>query len=66
MTIRFKLDKTEDGKDMVEVWNGDTFIAGIYPHEDAIMIVSKCLDMEMSNAHHHGEDVKVAWIQFKT
>ena len=32
------------GKMMVEYWRNGTFIAGIYPHEDGIRIVSKYLD----------------------
>jgi len=32
------------GKMMVEYWRGGKFIAGIYPHEDGIRIVSKYLD----------------------
>ena len=32
------------GKMMVEFWRDGQFIAGIYPHEDGIRIVSKYLD----------------------
>ena len=32
------------GKMMVEYWRDGKFIAGIYPHEDGIRIVSKYLD----------------------
>ena len=32
------------GKMMVEYWQDGKFIAGIYPHEDGIRIVSKYLD----------------------
>ena len=42
--IWFKLDKVK-GEDrmMVEVWNDDIFIAGIYPHEGEICVVSRYL-----------------------
>ena len=32
------------GKQMVEFWRDGQFVAGIYPHEDGIRIVSKYLD----------------------
>ncbi|GAI31445.1 unnamed protein product [marine sediment metagenome] len=32
------------GKMMVEYWRGKEYVAGIYPHEDGIRIVSKHLD----------------------
>lgn len=35
---------TETGKPMVELWKDGEFIAGIYPHEDGIRIVSKYMD----------------------
>ncbi|MBA7566824.1 hypothetical protein ES708_08521 [subsurface metagenome] len=32
------------GNKMVEFWQGGVFVAGIYPHEDGIRIVSKYID----------------------
>ena len=32
------------GNEMVEFWQGGVFVAGIYPHEDGIRIVSKYID----------------------
>ena len=32
------------GKPMVEVWREEEFIAGIYVHEDGLLIVSNYLD----------------------
>jgi hypothetical protein len=29
---------------MVECWRGGVFVAGIYPHEDGIRVVSKYMD----------------------
>jgi len=29
------------GKEMVECWRDGVFVAGVYPHEDGIRIVSK-------------------------
>jgi len=29
---------------MVELWRGGVFVAGIYPHEDGLRIVSKYMD----------------------
>lgn len=31
------------GKQMIEYWRGGVFVAGIYPHEDGIRVVSKFL-----------------------
>lgn len=44
MVIYFKLEEAIDGRKMVEVWDNGVFIAGIYPHENHIAIVSKYLD----------------------
>ena len=35
---------TLGGKTMVEYWRDGEFIAGIYPHQDGIRVVSKYLD----------------------
>jgi len=43
MEFRIKTD-TRTGKPMVEVWRDGEFIAGIYVHEDGMLIVSKYLD----------------------
>jgi len=32
------------GNQMVECWRDGVFVAGIYPHEDGIRIVSKYMD----------------------
>ncbi|GAH86115.1 unnamed protein product, partial [marine sediment metagenome] len=32
------------GKQMVEFWRDGQFVAGIYPHEDGMRLVSKYLD----------------------
>ena len=32
------------GKPMVEVWRDDTFVAGIYEHEEGVRLVSKYFD----------------------
>ena len=32
------------GKQMIECWRDGVFVAGIYPHQDGIRIVSKYLD----------------------
>ncbi len=32
------------GTQMVEFWRDGVFVAGIYPHEDSIQIVSKYID----------------------
>lgn len=32
------------GKPMAELWKNGQFIAGIYPHQDGLRIVSKYLD----------------------
>ena len=34
----------ETGGEMVQVWDGDVFVAGVYPHEDGVRVVSKYLD----------------------
>lgn len=35
------------GNQMVEVWSDGVFVAGVYPHEDGIRIVSKYMDWVM-------------------
>jgi len=43
--IRFRLSThTETGQPMVEVWRDDTFVAGIYGHEEGVRLVSKYFD----------------------
>ena len=45
MEERFKICPHDQlpSKMMVEYWRGNKFIAGIYPHQDGIRIVSKYL-----------------------
>jgi len=33
-----------EGDTMVEVWRDGQFVAGIYPHEEGLRVVSKYLD----------------------
>lgn len=47
MVMYFRFGKTKEGKEMIEVWDDDTFIAGIYPHDGFITIVSKYLSNTM-------------------
>ena len=43
--LEFRLSKEIRGnRPVVEVWNGDDFIASIYPHESYIVMVSKWLN----------------------
>ncbi|GAI72553.1 unnamed protein product [marine sediment metagenome] len=42
--FRVKPHGTLPGNQMVEFWRGGVFVAGIYPHEDGIRIVSKYMD----------------------
>ncbi|MBA7645901.1 hypothetical protein ES703_53661 [subsurface metagenome] len=42
--FRVKPHGTLPGNQMVEFWQGGVFVAGIYPHEDGIRIVSKYID----------------------
>jgi hypothetical protein len=43
MTEEFKIKPHSSlpGKTMLEYWRGGKFVAGIYPHQDGIRIVSK-------------------------
>lgn len=42
MGEEFKVRKhTLTHKEMVEYWRDDIFVAGIYPHQDGIRVVSK-------------------------
>lgn len=45
MTEEFKVKPHDEiyGKEMVEYWLNGKFIAGIYPHQDGIRVVSKHL-----------------------
>ncbi|GAI95508.1 unnamed protein product [marine sediment metagenome] len=42
--FRVKPHGTLPGNQMVEFWRDGVFVAGIYPHEDGIRIVSKYID----------------------
>ncbi len=42
--FRVKPHGTLPGNQMVEFWRDGVFVAGIYPHEDGIRIVSKYMD----------------------
>ena len=46
MNNKFKVKphETMPGNQMVEFWRDGVFMAGIYPHEDGIRIVSKFMD----------------------
>lgn len=54
------------GKHMVEYWEGEKFIAGIYPHKDGIRVVSKYYTGIMHDPNQppavvvklHGSDIK--------
>lgn len=48
------------GKMMVEVWRDGVFVAGIYPHEDGIRIVSKYMSEVKKDAEV--ADGKGGWI----
>lgn len=42
--LRFKLGKEVMGmRQVIEVWDGNAFVASIYPHEKCITVVSKFL-----------------------
>lgn len=42
--LKFKFGKEIFGKrQVVEVWDGDVFVASLYPHEKGITVVSKFL-----------------------
>ena len=43
MVIQLKRVISKTGKPMIEVWDEDVFICGIYTHEDHIKIISKYL-----------------------
>ena len=42
--FRVKPHGIPPGSQMVEFWRDGVFVAGIYPHEDGIQIVSKYMD----------------------
>jgi len=42
--FRVKPHEIQPGKQMVEFWRDGQFVAGIYPHQDGIRVVSKYLD----------------------
>ena len=44
MEFRVKPHEIMPGNQMVELWRNGVFVAGIYPHEDGIRIVSKYMD----------------------
>jgi len=44
MEFRVKPHETLPDNQMVEVWRGGVFVAGIYPHEDGLKLVSKYWD----------------------
>ncbi|GAH85636.1 unnamed protein product [marine sediment metagenome] len=44
MEFRVKPHETMPGNQMVELWRDGVFMAGVYPHEDGIRIVSKYMD----------------------
>jgi len=40
--LQFRLSKEIEGnRQVIEVWEGDLFIASIYPHEKKITVISK-------------------------
>jgi len=43
MVIQLKRAISKTGNPMIEVWDEDVFVCGIYPHEDHIKITSKYL-----------------------
>ena len=54
------------GKQMVECWQDGLFVAGIYPHQDGVRVVSKYLTgvaKEKKPVHHGGECVPSAIIK---
>jgi len=56
------------GKTMIEYWRGGKFIAGIYPHQDGIRVVSKFLtgaNMEEEPAMHQGQWLPAAVIKLE-
>jgi len=56
------------GKTMVEYWRDGKFIAGIYPHQDGIRVVSKYMtsaSMEEEPAMHQGQWLPAAVINLK-
>jgi len=42
------------GNQMVEFWRDGVFVAGIYPHEDGLRIVSKYMDGVENVEHEQG------------
>ena len=43
MTIQLKPAVSRTGEPMIEVWDGEIFVCGIYPHEGHVKIISKYL-----------------------
>ncbi len=39
--FKVKPHKSSLGKEMIEYWRDGKFVAGIYPHQDGIRVVSK-------------------------
>jgi len=51
--LSFKIEKDKkNNRDVIEVWDGDTFVACIYFHEENIIIVSKFLDDVLINRNY--------------
>jgi len=48
--FRVKPHETLPGNQMVEFWRDGVFVAGIYPHEDGIRIVSKYIPINAITA----------------
>ena len=56
------------GKQMVECWQNGVFVAGIYPHEDGIRIMSKYMTdvlKEEEPGYHIGQWVPSAIIKLR-
>jgi len=54
------------GKQVVECWRNGKFVAGIYPHQDGIRIVSKFMadvSKEIEPAHARGQWLPAALIK---
>jgi len=51
-TFRIAPHEQIPGQTMVEVWRRGVFIAGIYPHEDGLRVVSKYMSGVIEEGSH--------------